>query len=296
MKYIDDSTLEAIAELICGLDWSGPESPGWYRTTGEINRFFERAGVVARGQSGTRKWFVLESLQQMNGADGLEKVLLRLASPKEYPGNGRVRSHVEDSLNNVLWVEGLEVSLVNIDPVLRERDVSAEPVPRESPVQVASPTSTQCQQGQPRSPRDTRVFIGHGRSHVWRELKDFLEDDLGLLVDEFSRVPTAGVSVTSRLSTMLSSAAIAFLVMTGEDEQPDGALRARENVVHEAGLFQGRLGFERAIVLLEDGCEKFSNNAGLVHINFPKDNIRASFQDIRDVLEREGVLQTRSTP
>ena len=139
------------------------------------------------------------------------------------------------------------------------------------------------------------VFIGHGRSHIWRQLKDFLEDDLGLLVDEFNRVPTAGVSINSRLSAMLDSTAIAFLVMTGEDEQPGGALRARENVVHEAGLFQGRLGFERAIVLLEDGCEKFSNNAGLVHINFPKNNIRASFQDLRDVLAREGILKSGAT-
>ena len=78
--------------------------------------------------------------------------------------------------------------------------------------------------------------------------------------------------------------------MTGEDEQPCGELRARENVVHEAGLFQGRLGFKRAIVLLEDGCAKFSNNAGLVHISFPKNNIKAALQDIREVLEREGVL------
>ena len=283
--------------MICGLSGSGHESPGWYRTMGEISRFFERAGVVPSGQSGTRKWFVLESLQPMNGTDDLEKVLLRLASPKEYPGKGRVRKQVEDNLNNVLWVEGLEVSLVDSDAVLRERDVSAaDRRPEKSPVQVASHISSQWQQAQPRLSQDTRVFIGHGRSPIWRELKDFLKDDLDLLVDEFNRVPTAGVSITSRLSTMLDSASIAFLVMTGEDEQPDGALRARENVVHEAGLFQGRLGFERAIVLLEDGCEKFSNNAGLVHINFPKNNIRASFQDIRDVLKREGMLQTGARP
>ena len=32
------------------------------------------------------------------------------------------------------------------------------------------------------------------------------------------------------------------------------AVKARMNVIHEVGLFQGRLGFERAIVLLEEGC------------------------------------------
>ena len=138
---------------------------------------------------------------------------------------------------------------------------------------------------------NTKVFIGHGRSPMWRELKDFMEDQLGLPVDEFNRIPVAGTSITDRLMDMLRSASVAFLVMTGEDEQPTGELRPRENVVHEAGLFQGHLGFQRAIILLEEGCEKFSNNAGLVHIDFPKGNIRAAFHDVREILEREAVLK-----
>jgi predicted nucleotide-binding protein len=52
---------------------------------------------------------------------------------------------------------------------------------------------------------------------------------------------------------MLDDAGFAFLVLTGEDELKEGQLQARMNVVHEAGLFQGRLGFEKAIVLLEEG-------------------------------------------
>ena len=136
----------------------------------------------------------------------------------------------------------------------------------------------------------TNVFIGHGRSSIWRELKDFIVDRLHLPVDEFNRLPVAGVTNIARLSEMVDAAAIAFLVMTGEDEQPDGQLRARMNVVHEAGLYQGRLGFARAIVLLEEGCEEFSNIAGLGQIRFPRDNIRAAFEQIREVLEREGLL------
>jgi predicted nucleotide-binding protein len=79
-------------------------------------------------------------------------------------------------------------------------------------------------------------------------------------------------------------------MMTAEDEQPDGTLRARENVVHEAGLFQGRLGFRKAIILLEDGCEEFSNIRGLGQIRFPKNNVSAKFDEIRQVLEREGLI------
>lgn len=137
----------------------------------------------------------------------------------------------------------------------------------------------------------TNVFIGHGRSHVWKDLKEFIQDRLHLPWDEFNRIPVAGLANTARLSRMLDEAAIAFLILTGEDEQADGGTHARMNVVHEVGLFQGRLGFEKAIVLLEDGCEEFSNINGLGQIRFPKGNIKAVFEDIRRVLEREKLIE-----
>jgi predicted nucleotide-binding protein len=83
-----------------------------------------------------------------------------------------------------------------------------------------------------------------------------------------------------------------LLVLTAKDEQVDGAVVARQNVVHEAGLFQGRLGFHRAIVLLEDGCAPFSSIEGLGQIRFPPGNIAAAYEEIRRVLEREGFLTT----
>lgn len=138
----------------------------------------------------------------------------------------------------------------------------------------------------------TNVFIGHGRSLLWKDLKDFIQDRLQLPWDEFNRVPIAGITNIARLSEMLDAAAIAFLVMTGEDEQNDGKIHARMNVVHEAGLLQGRLGFTKAIILLEEGCEEFSNIQGLGQIRFPKGNIKAAFEEIRQVLEREKILES----
>lgn len=138
----------------------------------------------------------------------------------------------------------------------------------------------------------TNVFIGHGHSSAWRDLKDFIQDRVGLPWDEFNRVPVAGITNITRLSQMLDDAAIAFLVLTGEDEQGDAKVHPRLNVVHEAGLFQGRLGFTKAIVLLEEGCEGFSNIEGLGQIRFPKANITAVFEEIRRVLEREGLVET----
>lgn len=138
----------------------------------------------------------------------------------------------------------------------------------------------------------TNVFIGHGRSDLWGDLKDLIQDRLHLPWDEFNRVPVAGITNVARLSEMLDAAATAFVVMTAEDEQADGQVRARVNVIHEAGLFQGRLGFTKAIVLLEEGCEEFSNIQGLGQIRFPKGNIKAVCEEVRQVLEREGLLQS----
>jgi predicted nucleotide-binding protein len=136
----------------------------------------------------------------------------------------------------------------------------------------------------------TNVFIGHGRSLLWHQLKDFIQDRLQLPVDEFNRVPIAGITNIDRLSRMLDEAAVAFLVLTAEDERVDGTMTARLNVVHEVGLFQGRLEFGRAIVMVEEDCEGFTNIEGLGQIRFPAGNIAASFENVRQLVERERLI------
>jgi Predicted nucleotide-binding protein containing TIR-like domain len=135
-----------------------------------------------------------------------------------------------------------------------------------------------------------RVFIGHGRSPLWRELKDFIAERLRLPWEEFNREPAAGVSTVERLQQMLDASGFALLVMTAEDEHTDQTRHARENVIHEVGLFQGKLSFRKAIVLVEEGCVEFSNIIGLNQIRFPRGRITACFEDVRGVLEREGII------
>lgn len=141
-----------------------------------------------------------------------------------------------------------------------------------------------------RATRRSRIFIGHGRSEAWRQLKDFLHERLKLPWDEFNREPMAGEITANRLQEMLDQAALALLVLTAEDKQEDGTFRARQNVIHEVGLFQGRLGFKKAIVLVEEGCESFSNVEGVTQIRFPRGKLNACFEDLRLVFEREGLL------
>jgi len=135
-----------------------------------------------------------------------------------------------------------------------------------------------------------RIFIGHGRSPLWRELKDFISERLKLPWDEFNREAVAGYTTSERLHTMMNQAGFALLVMTAEEQDAEAQLHARPNVIHEIGLFQGHLGLNRAIVLLEEGCSEFSNIIGLSQIRFPPGDIAARFEDVRRVLEREGIL------
>jgi predicted nucleotide-binding protein len=86
---------------------------------------------------------------------------------------------------------------------------------------------------------------------------------------------------------MVDNSSFALLVMTAEDEQADGNFRARQNVVHEAGLFQGRLGFARAILLLEEGVQEFTNVQGVQYLQFARGNIKEVFGDILATLRRE---------
>lgn len=133
-----------------------------------------------------------------------------------------------------------------------------------------------------------KIFIGHGQSPIWKDLKELIQNRLKLIPDEFNLESSAGKATVERLREMLDDAGFAFLIMTAEDEHADKTLHARENVIHEIGLFQGRLGFKRAIILLEDNCKEFGNIIGLTEIRFPKGDIMAKSEEIRSVLEREG--------
>jgi CAP12/Pycsar effector protein, TIR domain len=139
----------------------------------------------------------------------------------------------------------------------------------------------------------TKIFIGHGHSPVWLQLERFLVDDLGLEVEEFNKDATAGVATTERLAQMLERSCFAFLVMTAEDARRNKNIYARQNVIHELGLFQGSLGFRRAIVLKERRVAPFSNIDGLTYIGFTKDHLdNAAKVEVCRTLERERIIES----
>ena len=118
------------------------------------------------------------------------------------------------------------------------------------------------------SPSRPIIFIGHGRSDQWRQLKDHLHEQHGYDVEAYEVGARAGHTMRDVLEDVFTKSSFALLVLTGEDEDAEGNLHARENVIHETGLFQGRLGWPRAIVVLENGAVEFSNIHGIQQLRF----------------------------
>lgn len=209
------------------------------------------------------------------------------------PSQGQVRMWTASTRGPVRDIFGHD------SPILADWPAASGPLPQGDPKELLATRlrrlewliSTLHESERTGAVPGSRVFIGHGRAPVWRELKDFLSDRLSLPWEEFNRESTAGIATTERLTEMLKSAAFAFLIMTAEDEHADETLHARENVIHEVGLFQGKLGLRRAIILLEEGCSTFSNIHGLTYISFPRSRISAAFEDVRRVLERERLVR-----
>lgn len=134
------------------------------------------------------------------------------------------------------------------------------------------------------------VFIGHGRSKLWARVKVFIQDEMKVKTISYESESRAGKSIIPILQDMLDKATFAILILTAEDETKDGKMRARQNVIHKAGLFQGRLGFEKAILLLQNGSENFTNVDGLQYIGFSDENIEQTFYELQRVLKRESVI------
>lgn len=109
---MDESTLDKIAEFICG---NGEQYPV-YRSSSYLTAFFGRAGLPKFVHDGsTRQRWVLDCLKQCSREE-LASVLKRLASPREYGGNREQISEALKLLNEALYIEGFRVKLEGVEP------------------------------------------------------------------------------------------------------------------------------------------------------------------------------------
>ena len=112
---LDASVLEVIADIICGDDTDRYPK---YRSSMWLTRFFSDAGISAVHDGSTRKWWVLNILEQLQPSD-VEKVILRLADLREYKGDLESLKLAVKELNSALIMDSYRVGFQANKPVIQ---------------------------------------------------------------------------------------------------------------------------------------------------------------------------------
>lgn len=127
MEPIDEQTLVALADLICG------DGTVYYRRAVDLVAFFRRAGwqEIHEYDGESRKaWTIAHLLDHRTDPDAIEQVLKRLTDPREYQQDRESADEVLRRLNLLLEVENLHVELdTDMRPVVRPGRAAVESPP-----------------------------------------------------------------------------------------------------------------------------------------------------------------------
>jgi hypothetical protein len=131
-----------------------------------------------------------------------------------------------------------------------------------------------------------RIFISHGRSPDWYKVQAYIEKDINVETLELAQEANRGRTVLQKLEEEARRCSYAVIVMTGDDRSGDGERpRARENVMHEIGFFQGRYGLANVCLLYEEGTSVPSNIHGLAYVPYPGGLVETTFGPLRREIE-----------
>jgi predicted nucleotide-binding protein len=121
-------------------------------------------------------------------------------------------------------------------------------------------------------------------------MKKYIEQTLGLKVMVYTDSAVAGKGPLENLEAMASQCGYAVVVLTKDDEVTgrtnrsvvegplNGRKRGRQNVIHEIGYCQAKMGADRVLILFEAGVEKPSNFEYLHGQQFTKGKLEKAFE------------------
>jgi sugar/nucleoside kinase (ribokinase family) len=135
------------------------------------------------------------------------------------------------------------------------------------------------------------VLIAHDDNPQWGVVRNFIERNCGLPTYELSSSEVDDNNLAELMRRTLARCSFAVCLLSAKDLGPGGRTPADQNIVHQAGIFQGRYGFGRVAILAEEGCDTFSNIAGLIRMDFPAGRITSTFLELERMLLREGLMR-----
>jgi sugar/nucleoside kinase (ribokinase family) len=134
----------------------------------------------------------------------------------------------------------------------------------------------------------TGIFISHGTNPEWFAVQRFLEDRFDSPVHSFESAPWGGREISEAITKYLERCGLSVCVLTAEDFTGDGRKFARQNVIHEVGLFQGQHGFDSVVLLVEEGCDFVPQAAAAYTIYFPQNRIHRAFYQLAEIIKSHG--------
>lgn len=138
--------------------------------------------------------------------------------------------------------------------------------------------------------KENTVFISHGKDKLCKRLKEFLEGELKIKTVSYDFKSIKSESIPQSFEKLLSAATFAILILADEDDSKDEKFRILQNIIYETGLMQGKLGFDKVIILRQEGMEETNILTGVKYIKFSGDIIEQTFYELNRVLKSEGMI------
>lgn len=138
------------------------------------------------------------------------------------------------------------------------------------------------------------IFVVHGDNAACaREVARMIGRSTGRDAVILREQPQDGRTAIERFDEVVTGAAFAVVVLTGDDEGrsrrelSDPCRRGRQDVIFELGFFFGKLGRDRVVVLVEEGVEHPSAVNGLFYTEL--DRAGAWQQDLARAMGAAGI-------
>ncbi|MDG4788520.1 PfkB family carbohydrate kinase [Micromonospora sp. WMMD1102] len=92
------------------------------------------------------------------------------------------------------------------------------------------------------------VFIAHDEHPQWRVVRLFIEQNCGLPTYELKSSDLDGHNLAALMRQSLARCSFAVCLLSAKGSGPGARSPANQNIVHQAGIFQGRYGFGRVAI------------------------------------------------
>jgi len=133
------------------------------------------------------------------------------------------------------------------------------------------------------------IFISHGQNDFYREINNYLVNEYKLPTVYDERDFLKGNTYIENIEMLVNDSSYGLVVLTKDDEFEKEKWRARQNVIHELGIFQNAFGRTNTLVLKEEGVDFPTNLNGMNEYQINLNNHADIYNKIGSWLRQRGI-------